>query len=483
MFCIKCGKKLEKPGICRFCGEDNTIVSENTYSGSPEIYFLLRDKEEVLSEILNADTEKNEIDIKVETAPEPEITTENADIQISENTEPEDEPVTEEEAPAETEINETEIEEPAVIPEPVSRFKNIIPDKNDDEEIINYSLSPYDRFAKYKRWTVIALVALLAVILLILLITSCGSDGKDKKKNSGSGKDNASAVTTDIPETTVTTTAVKTTAVTTTTAPQEVDDGSVKAAVVKNNPENAQLASDIVSLLGKNGYTCTDVDLSADDMSRYDMVILPMPVSDLSDEQIGKLRNFLKNENKNLLYIPALTGADTPKLNSFLAEWDIGADNEGNVFFNSTPGYYKNDGLDGDGYRIMVSVADNGAVGGADYSSADICAPDTKEIYDLGQKENINVTKVLALPENSMLIIKELTAPAAENGNVYSRGVVLIAEDVSNDSSHVIVFGSSPMFSSTYTGSDQYANKDVILGILNTAVGKASDSSSEETGN
>ena len=39
------------------------------------------------------------------------------------------------------------------------------------------------------------------------------------------------------------------------------------------------------------------------------------------------------------------------------------------------------------------------------------------------------------------------------------------------------------MFSSTYTGSDQYANKDVILGILNTAVGKASDNSSEETAN
>jgi len=483
MFCIKCGKRLEKSGICRFCGEDNTVISENTYSGSPEIYFLLRDKEELLSEILNDDTEKHEIDIELETAPEPEITIESDDAQISENIEPEDELVAEEDAPAEPEINETEIEEPAVIPEPVSRFKNITPDKNDDEEIINYSLSPYDRFAKYKRWTVIALVALLAVILLILLITSCGSDGRDKKKKSGSGKDNASAVTTDIPETTVTTTAVQTTAVTTTTTAQEVDDGSVKAAVVKNDPSNADIAADIISLLGKNGYTCTDVDLSADDISKYDMVILPMPEEDLNDVQIGKLNKFLKMENKNLLYIPSMTEKETANINGFLAEWDIGADNDGDVFFNSTPGKYKNEGLEGDGYRIMISVADNGAVGGADYSSADICAPDTKEIYDLGLKENINVTKVLALPENSMLIIKELTAPAAENGNVYSRGAVLIAEDVSNDSSHVIVFGSSPMFSSTYTGSNQYANKDVILGILNTAVGKASDNSSEETAN
>lgn len=498
MFCIKCGKKFEKPGICRFCGEDNTVVSENTYSGSPEIYFLLRDEAEVLSEILNADNDKNDTIEKVNEiayAAEPEISHNNVDVQIHEEPAQEAEPETEEPAAEEPVIGESgvielDIEDP-VIDDPIEFSEPVLPEKeeipyygDEEPEMYEQGISPYDKFQKYKRWTVIALVAVLIVILLILLITSCGGDSKDKKKKSGSGKGDSSAVTTEVAETTsVTATTTTTTVTTTTTAPPEADDGSVKAAVVKNNAVNATVAADIASLLEKEGYKCTDVDLSVDDISSYDMVILPMPESDLNDVQIGNLNKFLKMENKNLLYIPSMSGKETANINGFLAEWDIGADNEGDVFFNSTPGSYKNESLEGDGYRIMVSVADNGVVGGADYSYADICAPDTKEVYDLGQKDNINVTKVLAIPEDSVLIIKELTALAKENGNVYSRGAVLIAEDVNNDSSHVIVFGSAPMFSSAYTNNAEFANKDVILGILNTAVGKASDSFSEGAGN
>lgn len=493
MFCIKCGKKFEKPGICRFCGEDNTVVSENTYSGSPEIYFLLRDEAEVLSEILNADNDKNN---KTETVQEivpvsePEISRNDADVQIHEKPAQKAEPEIEEPVTGESGIIELDIEDP-VIDDPIEFSEPVLPEKeeityygDEEPEMYEQGISPYDKFQKYKRWTVIALVAVLIVILMILLITSCGGDSKDKKKKSGSGKGDSSAVTTEVTETAaVTTTTAQTTVTTTTTAPPEADDGSIKAAVVKNNAVDATVAADIVSLIEKEGYKCTDVDLSVDDISNYDMVILSMPENDLNDVQIGKLSKFLKMENKNLMYIPSMSGKETANINGFLAEWDIGADNEGNVFYNSTPGYYKNESLDGDGYRIMVSVADNAAVSGADYSSADICTPDTKEIYDLGLKDNINVTKVLAIPEQSTLIIKELTALAAENSNVYSRGAVLIAEDVNNTSSHVIVFGSGPMFSSAYTGSDQYANKDVILGILNTAVGKASDSYSEGAGN
>ncbi len=456
MFCLKCGKKLEKPGICRFCGEDNTIVSEDTYSGSPEIYVLLRDEEEILSEILNDGSDI--IDIALDPEPEPEILRSSDDEQIYENTEL---------------AEEAETEEEDVVPAYAAYEKEEAPYYKETEP----KLSLYDRFMKYKRWIVIALAAFLVVILFILIMSSCGGD-KDKNKDSDSVSVNSSEYTTKTPETTTAseTTAI-TTAVTTTTASQNEDDGIINVAVVKNNPENAEIASNIVAILEKNGYVCKDEDLSVDDMSSYDMVVIPMPTSDLSDAQIGKLRKFLETEDKNLVYIPALSGANTPKLNSFLEEWDIGADNEGNAFFNSTPGCYQNNGLADDGYRIMLTVDDAQSAGGADYSSADICAPDTKEIYDLGKKDNINVTRVLGIPENSMLIIKELTAQATENSTPANRGAVVIAEDVNNDSSHVVVFGSSVMFSSEYTSDNQYANMDVILGILNNVAGVTADGS------
>ncbi|MBR3760255.1 MAG: Gldg family protein [Ruminococcus sp.] len=455
MFCLKCGKKLEKPGICRFCGEDNTIVSEDTYSGSPEIYVLLRDEEELLSEILNDGSDI--IDIALETSPEPEVLHAAVDEQIYENTEPAEEP---------------ETEEKAYVPA-YAAYKN---DEASYYKETESKLSLYDRFLKYKRWIVIALAAFLVVILFILMLSSCG-DSKDKNKNSDSAAVNSSEETTKAPETTSVSETTAITTITTTTALQEENDGTVNVAVVKNNPENADIAADIVSIFENNGYVCKDEDLSSDDISAYDMVVIPMPTSDLSDTQIGKLRKFLETEDKNLVYIPALTGANTPKLNSFLEEWDIGADNEGNAFFNSTPGCYQNNGLADDGYRIMLTVDDAQSAGGADYSSADICAPDTKEIYDLGKKDNINVTRILGIPENSMLIIKELTAQATENSSPSNRGAVVIAEDVNNDSSHVIVFGSGVMFSSEYTSDNQYANKDVILGILNNVAGVTADGS------
>lgn len=46
MFCMKCGKKLENPGICRSCGADNGVRGENNYFKSPEIELLLRDDED-----------------------------------------------------------------------------------------------------------------------------------------------------------------------------------------------------------------------------------------------------------------------------------------------------------------------------------------------------------------------------------------------------------------------------------------------------
>lgn len=84
----------------------------------------------------------------------------------------------------------------------------------------------------------------------------------------------------------------------------------------------------VVELLDKNGYNYAVVDILADDLSpeAYDMVILPAPVSDLTDDSITKLEDFLYNNgnlDKNMIYIADILQRKTPKLDAFLEVWGI----------------------------------------------------------------------------------------------------------------------------------------------------------------
>ncbi len=84
----------------------------------------------------------------------------------------------------------------------------------------------------------------------------------------------------------------------------------------------------VVELLDKNGYSYEVVDILADELSpeAYDMIILPAPVSDLTDDSITKLEDFLYNNgnlDKNMIYIADILQRKTPKLDAFLEVWGI----------------------------------------------------------------------------------------------------------------------------------------------------------------
>jgi len=82
------------------------------------------------------------------------------------------------------------------------------------------------------------------------------------------------------------------------------------------------------TLLYKNGYNIEYVDLLADEISpeTYDMVILPAPMNDLTDDSIAKLEAFLYNNgnlDRNMIYVADILQRKTPKLDAFLEVWGI----------------------------------------------------------------------------------------------------------------------------------------------------------------
>ena len=105
-------------------------------------------------------------------------------------------------------------------------------------------------------------------------------------------------------------------------------------------------------LLEKNGYICTDIDISTDEISPedYDLIVIPMPQTDFDSRIIEKLSDFLYNDGnygKNLLYIPDFTITGLDNIDEFLADWSIDvtdnivADNDN--FFSATSAFGSTD--------------------------------------------------------------------------------------------------------------------------------------------
>ncbi|MGN0621847.1 MAG: Gldg family protein [Porcipelethomonas sp.] len=82
------------------------------------------------------------------------------------------------------------------------------------------------------------------------------------------------------------------------------------------------------SMLDKNGYEVTTVDIFSEELSPedYDMVVLPAPMTDISEDCITKLEDFLYNGgqlNKNMIYISDVYQYRTPNIDEFLEIWGI----------------------------------------------------------------------------------------------------------------------------------------------------------------
>lgn len=86
--------------------------------------------------------------------------------------------------------------------------------------------------------------------------------------------------------------------------------------------------SSLYSMLNQNGYEIALIDIFADGLSPddYDMVVLPAPMTDLSEDCIKKLEDFLYNEgnlDKNMIYMADIYQYKTPNVDDFLEVWGI----------------------------------------------------------------------------------------------------------------------------------------------------------------
>lgn len=260
-----------------------------------------------------------------------------------------------------------------------------------------------------------------------------------------------------------------------------VDTNIIKTAFINTaNGQNiystddaAKAASIKDELLSKNGYECTDIDIIKDslDTEKYDMLVLPMPMNDLTNESIEKIQDFLYNNEKygkNLVYIPSLTNIDSPNLDEFLSDWSLEIEKRGIV--DET--YY----MGSDPRNIMLFVGDKDSVGTLPNDSLPILAPMTRSILLLNKNNQNKTTPVLASsPQAYTISIAEgtendLTMGQRLGAAISKRSIQDTVDQYNVLSSRVIVFGSSDMFKKEYiqqTGT--YNNANAVVNILNIA--------------
>ncbi len=262
-----------------------------------------------------------------------------------------------------------------------------------------------------------------------------------------------------------------------------VDSNIIDVAIIKTangqnmfRTDDASLVDSIEKeLLNKNGYSCTDIDIVRDelDAEKYDMVVIPMPQNDFTEDGINKLQDFLYNDEKygkNLVFIPCYTNINSPNLDEFLADWSIRIEK---TLIGDSKNYMGTNGYQ----NILIGVSDSESVGEVPNKSLPLIAPFSREITVLGKNNQNTVTEVLKSSQTSG-ILQVLSEDAEYSELAGSRNVAVIstrdhAVDLDVYKSRVIAFGSSMMFYDEYiVQNTTYNNANVILNMLNIANGK-----------
>lgn len=238
------------------------------------------------------------------------------------------------------------------------------------------------------------------------------------------------------------------------------------------------------SLLAANGYEFSetgDIDLMTDELNPedYDLIVIPAPTVDFSEDIIEKLDNYLYNDanyGKNLIYISALSSIQLPNIEEFLAKWNIQVEDTAVMddvnMMNATIS-----SLGGTAAAPIVTIADTEAVGELPNESLPIIAPLAREITILSKNSDIVSSAVLQSSATSYLKDVEKGEPVGDKG---SRTVAVLskrerAEGFNVYTSNFLAISSAYISDpSVILNTSAYNNANFILNTVNTMTGKES---------
>ncbi len=241
----------------------------------------------------------------------------------------------------------------------------------------------------------------------------------------------------------------------------------------------------LANTLIRNGYDVTQVDLYQDEISteKYDMLILPAPVNDLTANGIDTLSAFLFNDgkySKDLIYIADFTQSSTPKLNEFLETWGIQVTN--NIAMESDPNTAQQVSLSiNTGSAVAVPVAsiqEDTYSAGIPNKALPIAAPLCRVIHLLWDSKTSGITTALLKTSDSVYLNQ--MGQKTENADTTSVGAQTIAaissrRNIDNNityESNIMVLGSMLLCDANLMSDASYNNASYLITAVNNMAGK-----------
>lgn len=274
--------------------------------------------------------------------------------------------------------------------------------------------------------------------------------------------------------------------------------------------DNAYSISALYSLMDKNGYEVSEVDIMTDALSPddYDMVVLPAPVNDLSEDSIKKLDDFLYNNgdlDKDMIYIADVLQYSTPNIDDFLEVWGIEVG--GSIVYDSSSdkSQYVTT-MKGQLSAPVATIAEDTYSEGLSNTKLPIIVPLARPINLLFDANvDRNTTALLTTSDTSFLYPLEMQtaeevkakAEAAENGEETTeeeteettefdpdsaeksaQTVMAVATKTNMDSNNtahvnnVMVIGGATILDQVLTYSNTYNNAEYVINAVNKMCGK-----------
>lgn len=274
--------------------------------------------------------------------------------------------------------------------------------------------------------------------------------------------------------------------------------------------DNAYSISALYSLMEKNGYEVAEVDIMTDALSPddYDMVVLPAPVNDLSEDSIKKLDDFLYNNgnlDKDMIYIADVLQYSTPNIDDFLEVWGI--EIGGSIVYDSSSdkSQYVTT-MKGQLSAPVATIAEDTYSEGLSNTKLPIIVPLARPV-NLLFDANVDrtTTALLTTSDTSFLYPLEMQtaeeakakAEAAENGEEAAeeeteettefdpdsaeksaQTVMAVATKTNMDSentahvNNVMVIGGATILDQVLTYSNTYNNAEYVINAVNKMCGK-----------
>ncbi len=240
----------------------------------------------------------------------------------------------------------------------------------------------------------------------------------------------------------------------------------------------------LANTLYKNGYNIEEIDLYTDefDTEKFDMLLLPAPVNDLTANGIDKLSAFLYNQgnyDRDLVYIPGFIRADTPNLDEFLETWGIQVTNNLVLEGDSSAAQQVALSVSTGAVSVPVAViAEETYSAGLPNTALPIAAPLCRSINLLWDSKTSGITTAL-LKSSDSVYFSEMGKDTSEADKTPVGSQIIAAvtsrKNIENNITHdsnILVLGSMMLCDANLMQDASYNNAQYLVTVMNHLAGK-----------